>query len=116
MKVLLFVAALVALTACGAPTNDVVTPTNLPCITIGPRTQPSSATLHPGDTLRVSVILPPCSSTLTTFRWFSSDSSIAMVDSLSGLIRARAVGTVTMVATAVADPNFKTAMLLVVAQ
>ena len=119
MKSLLFVATLVAVGACGATASDAVTlPDSVSCTLQGPTVRPSTATLHPGDTLRVSASLPSCGlgATTATFRWSSSDSSVALVDSLSGLIRARSLGTVTIVAAAAADRSVKGAMLLVVAQ
>ena len=119
MRSLLFVAALVAVGACGATASDAVSPTDSAvCITIGPSVRPNFATLHPGDTLRASASLPSCTAgaITPTFRWASSDSSVALVDSLSGLIRARALGTVTISAAATLDRNVKGAMLLVVAQ
>ena len=119
MKSLLFVAALVAVGACGATASDAVTPIDSPgCTLPGPTVRPNPATLHPGDTLRASASMPSCPldpPVTTTFRWASSDSSVASVDSLSGLIRARALGTVTISAAATLDRNVKGAMLLVVA-
>ena len=119
MKSLFFVAALVVAGACGAAARDVVTPIDsVSCITIGPTVRPASATLHPGDTLRVSVSMPACAlgTTTETFRWSSSDSSVAFVDSLSGLIRARSLGTATIIAALAAERSVKGAMLLVVTQ
>jgi uncharacterized protein YjdB len=107
------------ITACGATVTDGATPTDpVVCITIGPSVRPNSTTLHPGDTLRLSVSLPSCAAgpTNPTFRWSSSDSTVALVDSLSGLIRARALGTVTIIAAATQDRSVKGGMLLVVAQ
>ena len=119
MSSLLFVAALVAVGACGATASDAVSPTDSAvCITIGPSVRPNFATLHPGDTLRASASLPSCTAgaITPTFRWSSSDSSVALVDSLSGLIRARALGTVTISAAATQDRSVKGAMLLLVAK
>ena len=119
MKSLLFVATLVAVGACGATASDGVTlPDSVSCTLQGPTVRPNSATLHPGDTLRVSASLPSCGLGVTTatFRWSSSDSSVALVDSLSGLIRARSLGTATITAAVTADRSVKGAMLLAVAQ
>jgi uncharacterized protein YjdB len=113
MKSLLFVATLVAVAACSATASDAVTPTDF--VSCTPTVRPSSATLHPGDTLRVTVTVSSCSLP-ATFRWSSSDSSVAFVDSLSGLIRARSLGTATIIAAFAAERNVKGAMLLVVAQ
>src|SRR4029078_8293413 len=99
MRSLLFVAALVAVGACGATASDAVSPTDYAvCITIGPSVRPNFPTLHPGDTLRASASLPSCTAgaITPTFRWASSDSSVALVDSVGGLIRARSLGTATM--------------------
>jgi uncharacterized protein YjdB len=119
MKALLYVVALVMIGACAATATDAVTPTDsVVCITIGATVRPNSATLHPGDTLRVSASLPSCGlgAPTATFRWASSDSSVAVVDSPSGLIRARSLGTATIIAAVTADRSVKGAMLLVVAQ
>ena len=116
---MLFIAALVAVDACGATASEAAAPIDSPSCTLrGPTVRPNSATVHAGDTLRVSASLDWCAlnAPTTTFRWSSSDSSVAVVDSLSGLIRARALGTVTIVAAATQDRNIKGAMLLVVAQ
>jgi len=119
MKSLLFVATLVAVGACSATVSDAVTlPDSVSCTLQGPTVRPSSATLHPGDTLRLSVSMPACAlgTTTATFRWSSSDSNVAFVDSLSGLIRARSLGTATISAAATQDRSVKGAMLLVVSQ
>jgi uncharacterized protein YjdB len=50
-----------------------------------------------------------------SWRWSSNDTTVAIVGAASGLIQARNGGTATIVAAAVQDPNFKGAMLLVVA-
>ena len=119
MKSSLFVAALFAVGACAATASDAVTPSDSAvCIMIGPSVRPNFATLHPGDTLRASASLPSCTAgaITPTFRWSSSDSSVALVDSLSGLIRARSLGTATIIAALAAESSVKGAMLLVVAQ
>jgi uncharacterized protein YjdB len=115
MKSLLFVATLVAVGACGATAGDAVTPTDFVSCLPGPTVRPPSATLHSGDTLRVTATVSSCSLP-ATFRWSSSDSNVAFVDSLSGLIRARSLGTATIIAALAAERSVKGAMLLVVAQ
>jgi hypothetical protein len=79
-----------------------------------PLITPSQAALRVADTVRLSVrypadffppIYPPA-------RWSSANAAIASVDSLSGLVTARDTGTITIVATLLADPNLKGAMIL----
>jgi hypothetical protein len=70
------------------------------CLLIGPTVSPASATLHPGDTLRVR----------------SSDTLIAVVDSLTGLVRARSLGQASIIATALSDRALVGAMALQVKQ
>jgi len=71
---------------------------------------PGYATLHVGDTLRLRA--DACS--VTTWQWASSRDTIAAVDS-AGLVRALRSGTVTIIASAVVDPNVKGAAAITVA-
>lgn len=87
------------------------------CVLIGPTVSPASATLHPGDTLRVHASYSPCpTGPAPSFRWRSSDTVTAAVDSLTGLVRARTPGQATVVATLLSEPTLKGAMALQVKQ
>jgi Big-like domain-containing protein len=87
------------------------------CVLIGPTVSPPSATLHPGDTLRVRASYSPCpSGPAPSFRWRSTDTLIAMVDSVTGLVRARSLGQASIIATAVSEPALRGAMALDVKQ
>ncbi|MGH7617891.1 MAG: Ig-like domain-containing protein [Gemmatimonadaceae bacterium] len=67
---------------------------------------PASATMHPGDTLRLKVTgSVDCSSSITSWRWRSSDTTVASIDSLSGLVHATRPGTATAIAAAVQIPS-----------
>ena len=87
------------------------------CTLIGPRVTPALATLHPGDTLRVSATETTCTGSSSSFvQWTSSDTSVATVGASSGLVRARARGTTSIVASDLRDAKLKGAMALTVAQ
>jgi uncharacterized protein YjdB len=105
----------VSVIACSS-TRSVETPDymGLPCAAVGLSVMPASATAHIVDTLRVTATpLRGCSGIAgSTFRWRSNDTSIATVDSLSGLLRARATGNVAIVARAVEDTTIAGAMIL----
>jgi Bacterial Ig-like domain (group 2) len=75
---------------------------------------PGTATLHIGDTLRLSASASVgCSSMQTKWLWSSSNSAFAIVDS-SGLVNAVSPGPVTIIASAVVDPNVKGAAAITV--
>jgi len=84
-----------------------------------PIVSPASATVHVGDTLRVSVSTRICpgqpSPTLAPYAWTSSDSSVARVDAASGLLLGLRSGAVTIIAYSVAVPSVKAAMALQIA-
>jgi hypothetical protein len=87
------------------------------CLLIGPTVSPASATLHPGDTLRVRASYSLCpAAPAPSFRWRSSDTLIAVVDSLTGLVRARSLGQASIIATALSDRALVGAMALQVKQ
>jgi hypothetical protein len=111
------VASLVLTVSCGRSDRAATDPTfDVGCSLLGPRVSPSLATLHPGDTLRVAATESTCSGTTSApVQWTSSDTSVATVGA-SGLIRAHARGTATIVATDVRDISIKGAMALIVAQ
>jgi uncharacterized protein YjdB len=79
----------------------------------GLQISPMSATRHPGDTLQVQAV-GSCSATFdpTQIRWASSDTLVAQVDSLTGLVLARSRGVVTVIGAEVADRTVKGAMVL----
>jgi hypothetical protein len=92
--------------ACGAdrvaqsnPRLDTVS-TCLSSVTVNPAT----ATLHPGDTLRLHADACRIPSS-TGWWWRSSDTVVAAIDSAGGLVLARSRGTATMTARALSDPN-----------
>ena len=87
------------------------------CSLIGPTVSPASATLHPGDTLRARVSYSPCpADPAPSFRWRSGDTLVAVVDSVTGLVRARLLGQTSIIATAVSAPALRGAMALQVKQ
>lgn len=79
------------------------------------RVAPPSATRHPGDTLRLQAVAV-CAVDFdpTQIRWSSGDTLIAQVDSLTGLVMARARGNVTVTGVEVADRTVRGAMALAV--
>ena len=115
MKRVVCLVAIIAVACDTAPSERTSAIDSTACSAIGPIVRPSSATLHPGDTLRATVSLEPCrSNPAATFRWLSSDTTVASVGATTGLIQARKGGTATITAAAVQDANVKGAMLLFV--
>ncbi len=112
------VAGLVVTVSCGRSERAATDPTfEVGCALIGPHVNPSSATLHPGDTLRVSAMETACDGTISAvFRWTTSDTSVATVGPSDGLVRARGRGTATIIASDVRDLSIKGAMALTVVQ
>ena len=111
-------AGLTMTVACGRTERSATDPTfELGCTLIGPRVSPAAALLHPGDTLRVSATETTCAGEAPApVRWTSSDTSVAVVGANDGLVRARARGTATIIASDVRATNIKGAMALTVAQ
>ena len=70
---------------------------------------PPSARLFVGDTIRFASVGQPCSPPDfgPWFGWRSSDSTVASVDPLLGLVKARAAGTVTITLFWISDPTIK---------
>ena len=66
-----------------------------------PSVIPASVTLFPGDTFRFRVDYNGA------VRWRTSNSAVSDVDSLTGLVLAKAAGSVTVVASVVADTNLR---------
>jgi uncharacterized protein YjdB len=117
MRILSTIALAVVVACDHAPTaakTDTTTPVD--CTLQGLTVSPASAAVFVGDTIRLTAHEPTCSgSTLpTTVGWRSSDSTFAAVDSLSGLVHARAAGNVTILAFQISDSSVKGAMALVV--
>jgi hypothetical protein len=112
------VAGLVVTVSCGRSERAATDPTfELGCTLIGPRVSPAAATLHPGDTLRVSATETTCVGTTTAgVRWTSSDTTVATVGPSDGLVRAHGRGTSTIIASDVRDLSIKGAMALSVVQ
>jgi uncharacterized protein YjdB len=74
---------------------------------------PATATLHPGDSLHVSVSADKCSAAnpaTAAYRWTSSDPTVSTVDSLAGMVHARRTGTVTIIATSSTNHSVQGAM------
>lgn len=112
------VAGAVMTVSCGRSERAATDPTfELGCTLIGPRVSPAAATLHPGDTLRVSATETTCTGTAPAgVQWASSDTSVATVVPSTGLVRAHARGTAAIVASDVRAATIKGAMLLTVTQ
>jgi len=82
------------------------------CTVEGPTVSPSSASVHTGDTLRAQVRYTPCpAGPVLAFRWRSSDTAVAVVDS-SGLIAARSAGQATVIASEEVNPQVEGALVL----
>ena len=83
------------------------------CVLLGITISPANAVVHVGDTLRVRAAFYDCPgpSKVHSYRWSTTNASVATVDSL-GLIRARAEGVVTIVAALADAPDVKGAMAL----
>ena len=117
MRILL-VLTLTGLVGCDhAVTPNKLDSTGVPdgCIALIGVTPPSTA-LFVGDSIRPSTIGDPCFPPRSGFGWVwrSSDSTVATVDSLSAMVRARAVGIATIFAVWVSDPTEKGAMAVIV--
>jgi len=65
---------------------------------------PASATMSLGDTLRARAGV--------AVRWTSTNPTIATVEEATGLVQARTVGTATIIAASIENPNEKSAMAL----
>jgi len=107
-------AVVILATACrgseGTGTDDGV---HVDCTLLAVSLSPSTATLRPGDTLLVTATRHFCGAPTTTrFRWLSGNTLVADVDSLSGLVRARDVGTTAIIVTDANEPTLKAAMSL----
>ncbi len=119
MRILITLAALVIVGCDHAPTAAKLDTAGSECLS-GPRVSPGSATLVVGDTLRLVAYPAPagCGSTVAapigTFGWHSSDAATATVDSLTGIVRARAAGSVTIITFPLSNPTVKGAAAITV--
>jgi|KBSMisStandDraft_5_1062788.scaffolds.fasta_scaffold51580_2 hypothetical protein len=88
-------------------------PTDTACVLLGITISPTNAVVHVGDTLRVRAAFDDCPgpSRVHSYRWTTTNASVATVDSL-GLVRAQARGVVTIVAALVDAPDIEGAMVL----
>jgi uncharacterized protein YjdB len=104
------------LVACGGEKSpNGLTPPD--CTVQGPHVAPPSATLHAGDTVRATANESPClyeNDLAPTFRWRSSNTSVAIVDSIAGLVRALDTGRTSIIAIETANPAVQGAMALTV--
>ena len=114
IKLFCSVALVVILVAGCSHTSAPQTESSVDCTLQNPSVSPPSATVHPGDTLRANVQVNPCLPQ-TTFIWKTSDTTVATVDSVAGLVRARAIGRTSILAIANANPQIIGAMALTVA-
>lgn len=110
------VVALFGVVACGdklviaAPTT-----TTTVCMVHSVTVIPASASIHVGDTLRVTAEVSSCGGAPTSgVVWRSTNAAVARVDSLAGLITALAAGTSVVTATETVDPTQAGAMSVTV--
>jgi hypothetical protein len=91
-------------------------PQPLTCVLIGPIVSPASATIFVGDTLHVlaqaNACGRPANAPPVTFLWSTSDTTIARVDSLTGLVHAKSAGAVSVIVREVQEPTVQGAMVL----
>ena len=113
MRVVVAWALVLLVVSCTRATTDQGLPT-VDCALSAITVSPPSATLRVGDTLRANATVRQCEGlpASTTVRWRSSDTTTATVDSLTGLIQARAAGNATVIATLVVEPRSTGAMAL----
>ena len=113
MRIIVSTGLVLAIVACSGETSSPPSE-DVGCVASGAVVVPSVSTLHAGDTLRATASLPPCPGrpSFIDFHWRASDTLIATVDSISGLVRARRPGVATIIASAVLDPSVKGAMAL----
>ena len=101
--------------ACSAEgTKSVQAP--IDCITVGPQVTPAWARVQPGDSVKGTASVPPCQydHVVATFRWRSSNPSVAVVDSIAGLLRALDTGRTSIIASLTVNRAVQGAMVLTV--
>lgn len=114
MRVLLVAVGLgLVIGACTEGTKSVQAPD---CIAVGPQVTPASSTLHPGDSVKATASVLPCQTdnVVPAFRWRSSNPSVAIVDSIAGLVRALDTGRTSIVASLTVNRAVQGAMALTV--
>jgi Bacterial Ig-like domain (group 2). len=108
------VAAVIALTvlgvaACTGADSPTVAGDSFDSCIQEPFVTPAAATLHVGDTITLSVKGGPCvgdgGTVQPRWTWRSSDSTVATVDSSSGLVRAQGKGSTTIISTLVGEAS-----------
>ncbi len=116
MRISAVVVAVTAVVGGCSKTTAPKTESSIDCAVGEVRASPAEATLHPGDTVGVHAIVSFCpGDPLTpTFLWRSSDTSVAIVDSVAGLARAKSAGRATLVAAATVNPQISVATVLTV--
>jgi hypothetical protein len=82
------------------------------CILRGWGLSPASVALFVGDSMRFTLVPGGCNILPQAVRWLSGNAQIAEVDSITGLVRGKAAGSITIVATDAADRNVKAAAAL----
>jgi hypothetical protein len=85
------------------------------CILRGWGLSPASVALFVGDTMRFTVVPGGCNILPQAVRWSSSNTQIADVGSITGLVRGKAIGSITIRAVDAADRNTTAAAALQVA-
>ena len=107
-------ASAIGAAACTTKVVEVADTTLTPisCTVGGITVSPATATIPVGGGVRVAVIVRECGKdpVQSAARWFSSDSTIARVDS-TGLVVGRKVGTVSIIGKLVVDPTLQGAMI-----
>ena len=88
------------------PTESEAPPAS--CIARGMGLSPASVTLVVGDTTRFTFTPGGCSNPPQALRWFSADDRIAEVDSITGWVRGKAVGSIAITVVDAANRNVKT--------
>jgi len=110
------VAGSIGTVSCGGSEQSATDPTvQVDCILEQIHISPSSATLHPGDSLHILAIFTPCQGLPRTIllQWRSSNSSIATV-AIDGTVRAYSRGEATIIGSYPGDPTAQNALALVV--
>jgi len=107
------IVGLTVVIACG-PGNEplAAVPPPAECTISETTVSPASATVHPGDTLRVTATISDCRDGRHQARWTSSDTTVATVTVDAGSIHAMKTGRVSIIATAVDNSAEKAAMAL----
>jgi hypothetical protein len=105
-----------AATACGADRPVGTTPpvdSLVGCIGLI-AVNPATATLHAGDTLRLKITGGSNCNSISQWRWRTSDTLVATIDSIEGVVRAKSRGVTTAIAEALLDRNIKGAAAITV--